>query len=79
MLFNKILIFLILSIQCYAQELDTIRFYNNIKERVFLVKGHNDIYFDLNRRSLTQTTNQFRYKPQEEFVNLNSVYIKVAF
>ncbi|RPI18681.1 MAG: hypothetical protein EHM58_04215 [Ignavibacteriae bacterium] len=69
MLFNKILIFLILSIQCYTQEIDTLRFYNNIKERVFLARGTNDIYFDLNKKSITKSSNKYYSNPEEEFLN----------
>lgn len=68
---KKVVILLLFSLQLFAQDLDTMKFYYNIKDRIFLVKEHDDIYFDLNRKSLTQTSSRFIDAPEEVFVGLN--------
>lgn len=68
---KKILILLLLCGNCHAQELDSLRFLNNIKEKIFKVEGHDDIYYDLNRKSLTQTSSVSNNHVDEQFVGFN--------
>jgi len=75
--FFIILLFLLnsnLYSQIDSENLDPKLFLNNITKKVFLIKGHDDAYYDLDRKSITKASS-FGNPIEEEFFNLKySVY-----
>src|ERR1700674_5065546 len=66
------IILLFVCVNGYSQELDTLRFFENIKEKIFKVQGHDDVYYDLNRKSLILIENSYNnHDKKEELVNFN--------
>jgi len=60
--------------QIDSENLDPKLFLNNITKKVFLIKGHDDAYYDLDRKSITKASS-FGNPIEEEFFNLKySVY-----
>jgi len=51
---------------------------NNIPERIFKIKGHDNIYFDLDRMSITRA-GDFRQESEEEFIEFSYNIIKGSF
>lgn len=77
-------IFLILNIffsmSLYSQTIDPMILYNNISNKLIKISDFENIFFDLNKRSITKMGNSYNhYMAEEEFFNLQLNVIEGSF
>lgn len=46
---------------------------SNIKEKIYLAPGYNDIYFDLERKSITRISKNYNDQKEEDFIGYTAI------